>query len=133
MSSKGLQIFLKFSKFRVFHNSYIYKTPFLEGVHKMHLWNTKLFFNICLCYRDTFLISISDALTSVLSGFVVFSIMGYMAHIQNKDVTDPAIATDGNFGYVFYLYMIFARSIVFVFLPICNIFLELSQYSSVEY
>lgn len=54
-------------------------------------------------FRDALLISIVDALTSIFSGFVVFAIMGYMAEIQQKDITDPAIATDGP-GLVFIVY-----------------------------
>ena len=45
--------------------------------------------------RDALLISITDALTSIFSGAVVFSIIGYLSHVQNKDVGDPSIATDG--------------------------------------
>eukprot|EP00794_Sanderia_malayensis_P019884 gene19884-21825_t len=54
-------------------------------------------------YRDAMIIAFSDALTSIFSGFVVFSILGYMAHIQGKDITDPTIATDGP-GLVFIVY-----------------------------
>ena len=46
-------------------------------------------------FRDALIISITDAMTSIFSGFVVFSILGYMAALQGKDVTDPSIATDG--------------------------------------
>ena len=48
-----------------------------------------------LVFRDALIISITDAMTSIFSGFVVFSILGYMAALQGKDVTDPSIATDG--------------------------------------
>jgi len=54
-------------------------------------------------YRDALIISITDAMTSIFSGFVVFSILGYMAALQGKDVTDPSIATDGP-GLVFIVY-----------------------------
>jgi len=48
-----------------------------------------------LFFRDALLISIADALTSIFSGFVVFTIIGYLAEAQGKDVDDPTIATDG--------------------------------------
>eukprot|EP00795_Rhopilema_esculentum_P002743 gene2743-962_t len=54
-------------------------------------------------YRDALLIATSDALTSIFSGFVVFSILGYMAAIQGKSIKDPTIATDGP-GLVFIVY-----------------------------
>ena len=41
------------------------------------------------------MISITDALTSVFSGVVVFTIIGYLADVQGKEVDDPTIATDG--------------------------------------
>eukprot|EP00795_Rhopilema_esculentum_P002742 gene2742-961_t len=56
--------------------------------------------NVC---RDALIISIADALTSIFSGFVVFLILGYMAEIQGKDITDPSVATDGP-GLVFIVY-----------------------------
>ena len=50
---------------------------------------------ILLNFRDALIISMADALTSIFSGFVVFLILGYMAEIQGKDITDPSVATDG--------------------------------------
>jgi len=46
-------------------------------------------------FRDAFIASTANCLTSFVSGFVVFSVLGYMAHILNKpsveDVTTPGI------------------------------------------
>uniref|UniRef100_A0A7M5ULG4 Transporter n=1 Tax=Clytia hemisphaerica TaxID=252671 RepID=A0A7M5ULG4_9CNID len=53
--------------------------------------------------RDALLISIIDALTSIFSGVVVFTIIGYLAEVQGKEVDDPTIATDGP-GLVFIVY-----------------------------
>uniref|UniRef100_A0A8B9H0K4 Transporter n=1 Tax=Astyanax mexicanus TaxID=7994 RepID=A0A8B9H0K4_ASTMX len=43
--------------------------------------------------RDTFVVSLANSATSILAGFVIFSAIGYMAHIHNLPVED--IATDG--------------------------------------
>ena len=40
------------------------------------------------CHRDAVIIAISNSVTSFFSGFVVFSILGYMAHISGKEVKD---------------------------------------------
>ncbi|RNA05089.1 sodium-dependent noradrenaline transporter [Brachionus plicatilis] len=44
------------------------------------------------CYKDALLTSFINCLTSILSGFVVFSTLGHMAHVQGKtiqEVTEP--------------------------------------------
>uniref|UniRef100_A0A3B1IIJ0 Transporter n=1 Tax=Astyanax mexicanus TaxID=7994 RepID=A0A3B1IIJ0_ASTMX len=51
--------------------------------------------------RDTFVVSLANSATSILAGFVIFSAIGYMAHIHNLPVED--IATDGP-GLVFVVY-----------------------------
>lgn len=52
--------------------------------------------------RDALLISITDALTSIFSGAVVFAIIGYLSHEQGKEVDDPSIATDGIILYIYF-------------------------------
>ncbi|XP_069749774.1 sodium- and chloride-dependent neutral and basic amino acid transporter B(0+)-like isoform X4 [Narcine bancroftii] len=42
------------------------------------------------CYRDTILICVINCATSVFAGFVIFSILGHMAHIQDKAVSEVA-------------------------------------------
>ncbi|RXN30008.1 sodium- and chloride-dependent GABA transporter ine-like isoform X1 [Labeo rohita] len=51
--------------------------------------------------RDTFIVSLANSATSIVAGFVIFSAIGYMAHIHNLPVDD--IATDGP-GLVFVVY-----------------------------
>ncbi|XP_040898919.1 sodium- and chloride-dependent GABA transporter 1 isoform X2 [Toxotes jaculatrix] len=51
--------------------------------------------------RDALIVSITNSCTSILAGFVIFSAIGYMAHIHNLPVDN--IATDGP-GLVFVVY-----------------------------
>lgn len=38
------------------------------------------------CQRDVILVALSNSLTSVFSGMVVFAILGFMAHATNKEM-----------------------------------------------
>ncbi len=58
-------------------------------IHSLHL----------LFYRDTYIVSLANSATSIMAGFVIFSAIGYMAHIHNLPVDD--IATDGKFVFIF--------------------------------
>ncbi|XP_030214771.1 sodium- and chloride-dependent GABA transporter ine isoform X1 [Gadus morhua] len=51
--------------------------------------------------RDTLIVALTNSATSILAGFVIFSAIGYMAHVHNLPVDD--IATDGP-GLVFVVY-----------------------------
>ncbi|TNN51196.1 Sodium- and chloride-dependent GABA transporter ine [Liparis tanakae] len=51
--------------------------------------------------RDALIVSLTNSFTSILAGFVIFSAIGYMAHIHNLPVEN--IATDGP-GLVFVVY-----------------------------
>ncbi|XP_029960070.1 sodium- and chloride-dependent GABA transporter ine [Salarias fasciatus] len=51
--------------------------------------------------RDALIVSLTNSFTSILAGFVIFSAVGYMAHIHNLPVDN--IATDGP-GLVFVIY-----------------------------
>lgn len=51
--------------------------------------------------RDALIVSVTNSLTSILAGFVIFSAIGYMSHIHNLPVDN--IATDGP-GLVFVVY-----------------------------
>ncbi|GCB67228.1 sodium- and chloride-dependent neutral and basic amino acid transporter B(0+)-like [Scyliorhinus torazame] len=53
------------------------------------------------CYRDTIIVCVVNCATSVLSGFAIFSILGHMAHVQDKHVSE--IAQSG-FGLAFIVY-----------------------------
>ena len=41
-----------------------------------------------MSYRDAILVGIGNALTSLYSGFVIFSVLGYMAYIKGVDIKD---------------------------------------------
>lgn len=51
--------------------------------------------------RDSLIVSLTNSFTSMLAGFVIFSAIGYMAHVHNLPVDN--IATDGP-GLVFVVY-----------------------------
>ncbi|XP_053127589.1 sodium-dependent noradrenaline transporter isoform X2 [Hemicordylus capensis] len=53
------------------------------------------------CYRDALMTSTINCVTSFISGFAIFSILGYMAHEYNVRIKD--VATEGA-GLVFILY-----------------------------
>ncbi|XP_038631341.1 sodium- and chloride-dependent neutral and basic amino acid transporter B(0+)-like [Scyliorhinus canicula] len=53
------------------------------------------------CYADAIVICVVNCATSVFAGFAIFSILGHMAHIQNKPV--PEIVQSG-FGLAFIAY-----------------------------
>lgn len=45
------------------------------------------------CYWDAILTSSINFLTSFLAGFVIFTMLGYMAHVQNKSISE--VGTEG--------------------------------------
>lgn len=47
------------------------------------------------CYRDALLTSSINCLTSFLAGFVIFSVLGYMAQVQNVDIDKVGLEGPG--------------------------------------
>uniref|UniRef100_UPI00398E8119 sodium- and chloride-dependent neutral and basic amino acid transporter B(0+)-like n=1 Tax=Pristiophorus japonicus TaxID=55135 RepID=UPI00398E8119 len=53
------------------------------------------------CYTDTIIICVVNCATSVFAGFAIFSILGHMAHVQDKPVSEVA---QSGFSLVFIAY-----------------------------
>ncbi|KAJ8959470.1 hypothetical protein NQ318_022167 [Aromia moschata] len=47
------------------------------------------------CYRDAIITSTINCLTSFLAGFVIFSVLGYMAHVQHKSIEQVGLEGPG--------------------------------------
>ncbi|XP_076263934.1 serotonin transporter [Rhynchophorus ferrugineus] len=47
------------------------------------------------CYRDAVITSTINCLTSFLAGFVIFSVLGYMAHVQHKSIEQVGLEGPG--------------------------------------
>ncbi|XP_078267989.1 sodium- and chloride-dependent neutral and basic amino acid transporter B(0+)-like [Rhinoraja longicauda] len=53
------------------------------------------------CYQDTITVCVVNCATSVFAGFAIFSVLGHMAHVQDKPVSEVA---QSGFGLVFIAY-----------------------------
>ncbi|XP_032886812.1 sodium- and chloride-dependent neutral and basic amino acid transporter B(0+)-like [Amblyraja radiata] len=53
------------------------------------------------CYRDTVIVCVVNCATSVFAGFAIFSVLGHMAHVQDKPVSEVA---QSGFGLAFIAY-----------------------------
>jgi hypothetical protein len=51
-----------------------------------------------LCFRDVLIIGVVDAVTCLLAGFAIFSILGFLAYDQDKDVEE--VIKEGKLGSV---------------------------------
>lgn len=61
-------------------------------------------------YRDVILFTVVNTFTSILSGFVIFSVLGYMAHIQNVKIEDVAEEGPG-LAFIVYIKFTFFKQI----------------------
>ncbi|XP_060688326.1 sodium- and chloride-dependent neutral and basic amino acid transporter B(0+)-like [Hemiscyllium ocellatum] len=53
------------------------------------------------CYRDTIVVCVVNCATSVYAGFAIFSVLGHMAHVQDKPIAE---VVQSGFGLVFIAY-----------------------------
>uniref|UniRef100_A0A673JAP8 Transporter n=1 Tax=Sinocyclocheilus rhinocerous TaxID=307959 RepID=A0A673JAP8_9TELE len=77
--------------------------------------------------RDTYIVSLANSATSIVAGFVIFSAIGYMAHIHNLPVDD--IATDGKFVFLFSVISVSAAVILF---DLLYVYMYTVQFAMVE-
>ncbi|XP_035217234.1 sodium-dependent proline transporter-like isoform X2 [Stegodyphus dumicola] len=53
------------------------------------------------CYKDSLIVSISNVLTSIFAGFVIFSVIGYLAHELNVEV-DKVVDQGAGLAFIVY-------------------------------
>ena len=53
------------------------------------------------CHQDAVIIAISNSITSLFSGLVVFSILGFMAHVTDQEV-DQVVAPGPGLAFIVY-------------------------------
>ncbi len=78
-------------------NKYV---KFKQGLATGTLQNVMRFLFHFVC-RDTILVSFANCLTSFFSGFVVFSLLGYMSNTLGQDVSELA-ASDSDLAFITY-------------------------------
>lgn len=67
----------------------------------LNLFVIKIYFHQNDLFRDALLTSFINSATSFCAGFVIFSVLGYMAHSSGQSI--QAVATEGP-GLVFIVY-----------------------------
>lgn len=76
---------------------YIWKLNLSVAISKL----LKGKFTFSLYFRDALLTSLINSITSFVAGFVIFAVLGYMAHVSKRSIQE--VATEGP-GLVFVVY-----------------------------
>lgn len=96
---------MSISKYEIFLNIYIDKhsQTFQFTFHFKSAWvlSNVYYLDVYSLIRDALLTSFINSATSFCAGFVIFSVLGYMAHSSGQSI--QAVATEGP-GLVFIVY-----------------------------
>ena len=66
--------------------------PFYDRFYNITLTNINVIGLQFFHFRDCVLFALANSGTSILAGFIIFSILGHMALVQGKDIADVAEA-----------------------------------------
>jgi len=71
-----------------------------------------------LFFRQCIIVASTSSLTSILASLVIFSILGHMAFVQSKDISD--VATSGKICLLFLLNVLFGK-VCFMWSKNCSV------------
>lgn len=96
----GFGVLLAYASYNKYHNN-VYKYVESGEIFREKKMRKSIKYGIVCLYRDALLTSFINSATSFSAGFVIFSVLGYMAHASNQSIEQ--VATEGP-GLVFVVY-----------------------------